>query len=110
MVFCPPELPAPVALPEPVRLSPAAELRCAFVRWKASMARAEIARARAHGIYVTDTLIEYERQIDGYEQQIAQIMARAAANPRKPPSIVKELIVGLGLIFSLCLAFHLWSK
>jgi len=100
----------PVPIPEPVRLSPAAELRCAFLRWKAGIARAEIAKARAHGIYVTDTLTEYERQIDSYEQQIAQITARAAANPRKPPSLFREVIVGLWLICLIVLAFNLWSK
>jgi hypothetical protein len=100
----------PAPIPAPVRLSPAGELRCAFLRWKASMARAEIARARAHGIYVTDTLIEYERQIDRYEQRIAQIMARAAAKPYTPPSLFREVIVGMGMIAAVCLAFHLWSK
>lgn len=100
----------PAPIPQPVRLSPAAELRCAFLRWKASIARAEIARARAHGIYVTDTLIEYERQVDHYEQRIAQIMARAAAKPYTPPSLFREVIVGISLIGAVCLAFHLWSK
>jgi hypothetical protein len=100
----------PAPIPQPVRLSPAGELRCALLRWKAGIARAEIARARSHGIYVTATMIEYERQVDRYEQRIAQIMARAAANPYTPPSLFREVIVGIGLIGAVCLAFHLWSK
>lgn len=96
--------------PDPVHLTARQELRCAVLRWKASVARAEVSKANAQGIYATDSLLAFERQADAYEAKVSQIVANAAANPRKPPGIVKELIVGLGLIFSLCLAFHLWSK
>jgi hypothetical protein len=103
-------MPKPAPMPEPVHLTARQELCCAVLRWKASVARAEISNANARGIYATDSLLEFELQADRYEAKVSEIVARAAANPRKPPSIVKELIVGLGLIFSLCLAFHLWSK